>query len=92
MAQRARIVFACEGGESVGAVAKRLRLHRGTVGTWRKRFLERRLDGLLDEPRPGAPRTINDADVERVITLTLEEGPGDGTHWSTRSMGLAARE
>jgi transposase len=86
LALRARIVFACEGGRSDSAVAKQLGLDRGTVGKWRRRFLERGLDGLLDEPRPGAPRTISDADVERVITLTLEEQPDDATHWSTRSM------
>lgn len=86
LALRARIVFACEGGGSDKAVAEELGLHRGTVGKWRRRFSERRLDGLLDEPRPGAPRTIHDADVERVITLTLEEAPEDATHWSTRAM------
>jgi len=57
-----------------------------TVGKWRARFAERRLDGLHDEPRPGAPRTIGDADVERVLTKTLEEAPRDATHWSTRSL------
>ena len=86
LALRARIVFACETGEPDTAVARQLGLDRATVGKWRRRFLKRRLDGLLDEPRPGAPRTITDADVERVITLTLEEQPEDATHWSTRSM------
>jgi transposase len=57
-----------------------------TVGKWRTRFAQRRLDGLQDEPRPGPPRTISDADVERVIVKTLEETPTDATHWSTRSM------
>jgi transposase len=56
------------------------------VGKWRTRFVVNRLDGLLDEPRPGAPRAISDKDVERVITLTLESTPRDATHWSTRSM------
>jgi len=56
------------------------------VGKWRSRFLNKRLDGLLDEPRPGAPRRITDADVERVVTMTLESTPADATHWSTRSM------
>ncbi len=86
LALRARIVLACESGRSDVAVAKELEVFRHTVGKWRKRFIELRLDGLLDEPRPGAPRTITDADVERVITLTLEEKPEDATHWSTRSM------
>jgi len=86
LALRARIVLAGEAGGSDVALARALGLHRNTVGKWRKRFLEQRLDGLLDEPRPGAPRTITDADVERVITLTLEEKPEEATHWSTRSM------
>jgi transposase len=60
------------------------------VGKWRARFVVNRLDGLLDEPRPGAPRAITDKDVERVITLTLESTPKDATHWSTRSMAKAS--
>ncbi|MBM7439297.1 hypothetical protein JOC24_002719 [Streptomyces sp. HB132] len=60
-----------------------------TVRTWRRRFIERGLDGLSDEPRPGAPRKISDADVERVIVKTLEERPKNATHWSTRSMAAA---
>jgi transposase len=59
------------------------------VGRWRGRFAERGLDGLHDEPRPGQPRKITDADVERVIVKTLEEQPADATHWSTRSMAEA---
>lgn len=86
LALRARIVLACEGGASNSEVAASLGIYRQTVGKWRSRFQQDRLDGLLDEPRPGAPRTISDADVERVITLTLEERPEDATHWSTRSM------
>ena len=86
LAQRARIVLACAGGMTNTAVAREVGLTRVTVGKWRARFLERRLDGLLDEPRPGAPRRVGDADVERVLTLTLETTPRDATHWSTRSM------
>jgi transposase len=63
---------------------------RQTVGKWRSRFLQAGVDGLLDEPRPGAPRSISDEDVERVLTLTLESTPEDATHWSTRSMAKAS--
>ena len=66
--------------------AAELRVSQATVGKWRSRFLESRLDGLVDEARPGRPRTVTDADVERVVTLTLETTPKDATHWSTRSM------
>jgi transposase len=86
LAERARIVLACEKTTSDVHVAADLRVHRLTVGKWRRRFIAKRLDGLLDEPRPGAPRTISDADVERVIARTLESKPRDATHWSTRSM------
>ena len=89
LALRCRIVLAyAEGGSDV-EVAARLGLYRGTVGRWRRRFIERRLDGLHDEPRPGAPRSISDRDVERVIVKTLETKPTDATHWSTRAMAAA---
>ena len=86
LALRARIVLACADGRSNTAVAAELRVCVDTVGKWRSRFLEQRLDGLLDQPRSGRPRMIDDADVERVIALTLETTPRDATHWSTRSM------
>jgi transposase len=86
LAQRARIVLACARGASNTAVAERLSVSKPTVGKWRQRFIEHRLDGLLDEPRPGAPRTIADEDVERVITMTLESTPRDATHWSSRTL------
>ena len=86
LALRARIVLLADEGSSNAEVAEALGITRATVGKWRSRFLERRLDGLLDEPRPGAPRSITDEDVERVVTLTLEEAPKEATHWSTRSM------
>jgi transposase len=89
LADRARIVLGCAAGETHTALARRLRLTKQTVGKWRARFLATRLDGLLDEPRPGAPRTITDVDVERVLTRTLETTPADATHWSTRSMASA---
>jgi len=86
LAQRSRIVLECAGGRANTVVAQRLGLTHQTVGKWRRRFLERRLDGLLDEPRPGAPRKLSDATVEQVVRLTLETMPSDATHWSTRAM------
>jgi transposase len=90
LATRSRIVLACAEGCSNLEVADTVGVSRLTVGKWRRRFLERGLDGLLDEPRPGAPRKITDAHVEKVITLTLESTPRDATHWSTRSMAAKA--
>jgi transposase len=89
LATRARIVLACAEGRDNKDVAARLHVNIATVGKWRKRFLEDRLDGLADEPRPGAPRTITDAQVEEVVTRTLEEKPKAATHWSTRGMARA---
>ena len=86
LALRARMILGCAEGRSNTAVAADLRVSDETVGKWRSRFLERRLDGLSDEPRSGRPRAVTDDDVERVITLTLETTPRDATHWSTRSM------
>ena len=86
LAQRARIVLACASGESNTAVADELGVTKQMVGKWRARFIDQRLDGLLDEPRPGAPRRISDAQVEKAVRLTLETLPRDATHWSTRSM------
>jgi transposase len=86
LAQRARIVLECATGRSAVTIAREVRITRQTVGRWRQRFLERRLDGLVDEPRPGAPRRITDAQVERVIIDTLEKPPRDATHWSTRTL------
>ena len=86
LALRCRIVLACADGGSNIEVAARLGVTRQTVGKWRQRFVSDRLDGLHDEPRPGAPRTISDDDVERVIVTTLEQTPANATHWSTRSL------
>ena len=86
MAMRARIVLGCQTGRTNQAVAAKLQITAATVGKWRERFIERRLEGLLDEPRPGAPRSISDAKVEAVVTQTLESMPANSTHWSTRLM------
>jgi transposase len=90
VALRARIVLAAAGQLTNGEIAELEGISRSTVTKWRNRFAERRLEGLLDEPRPGRPRTISDAQVEAVIIKTLESRPVDGsTHWSTRSMARA---
>src|SRR5436305_13647490 len=86
LALRARIVLACADGGPNLAVAARLGVNRATVGKWRTRFLAKRLDGLGDEPRPGVPRTITDAQVEEVVIRTLEEVPEGATHWSKRDL------
>ncbi len=86
MAQRSRIVLAAAEGLKNTEISRRLSLDQTTVRKWRSRFAKDRLDGLLDEPRPGRPRTISDARVEEVILKTLESTPKDATHWSTRSM------
>lgn len=90
LAQRARLILACAEGKTNTVVATELGVTKQMVGKWRARFCEGRVDGLLDEPRPGAPRTITDADVERVVALTLESTPVGATHWSTRSMAKRA--
>jgi transposase len=91
MALRAHIVLACaeKSQPTNGEVAARLKVHQATVSKWRRRFVDERLDGLFDEDRPGAPRTVTDDMVERVVVKTLEEQPRDATHWSRRSMAKA---
>lgn len=89
LALRAKIVLAAADGQANSAIASDLRVTLPTVGKWRQRFLECRLDGLTDEPRPGAPRTITDAQVEDIVTQTLETKPKAATHWSTRGMAKA---
>ena len=88
-ARRARIVLLAADGLSNTAIAEKLDVSRLTVGTWRRRFAERRLEGLDDEPRPGAPRKIGDDKIVEVVTRTLETLPQDATHWSRRSMARA---
>jgi transposase len=90
MAVRARIVLACASGEENKVVAGRLRVDPNTVGKWRRRFVERRMDGLRDEPRSGTPRTIDDTRIEAVIVQTLESAPPNATHWSSRGMARAS--
>src|SRR3954462_1583308 len=87
LALRSRIVLLAADGRNNTEIAERLGVHRPMVRKWRGRFAEQRLDGLTDEPRPGRPRTVTDAQVEEVIVKTLETTPTDATHWSTRSMG-----
>jgi transposase len=86
LAQRARIVLACAEGSENKEVAANLNVDPATVGKWRRRYAERRMDGLHDEPRSGAPRTIDDIRIETMIVKTLESVPADATHWSSRAM------
>lgn len=86
LAMRSRVVLGAAEGLKNTEIAQRLGITRGMVGKWRARFVAERLDGLVDEPRPGRPRTVTDAQVEEVITTTLERTPRNATHWSTRSL------
>ncbi|OAA22293.1 transposase [Frankia sp. EI5c] len=91
LAMRSRIVLACAEGATNAQVAADLGVSRGMVAKWRNRFAADRLDGLSDEPRPGRPRLVTDAQVEELIARTLEGDPPDGaTHWTTRSMAKAS--
>jgi transposase len=90
LAFRAQLVLASADGATNSAVAQRYRTTNATVGKWRQRFIDRRLAGIYDEPRVGAPRTISDEDVEAVIVKTLETTPPGETHWSTRTMAAKA--
>jgi len=83
---RARIVLSCGQGMSNAEVAQKLHITGATVGKWRERFRKFGLDGLLDEPRVGAPRKITDQQIEEVVTKTLESMPKNSTRWSTRLM------
>lgn len=89
LARRARVVLACAEGLNNQIVARKLRASVGMVGKWRARFLKARLEGLYDEPRPGAPRSVTDAQVEQVVVQTLESTPRGETHWSTRGLAKA---
>jgi transposase len=89
LARRARIVLAAAEGLQNKQVVERLGIDANTVSKWRRRFAERRCEGLYDEPRPGAPRTIGDDAIAETIRRTLEETPPNATHWSLRSMARA---
>ena len=86
LALRSRIVLLAADGFKNTEIAERLGITRGMAAKWRVRFVDLRLDGLTDEPRPGRPRTVTDDQVEEVIVRTLETTPKEATHWSTRSM------
>ena len=86
LALRCRIVLGCAEGKSNQQLAAEVGVWPQTVGKWRRRFLESGLDGLSDEPRPGAPRTISDEQVEEVVVATLERTPANATHWSRAAM------
>jgi transposase len=86
LALRSRIVLLAADGLKNTQIAGELGVHRNMVAKWRSRFLEHRLDGLTDEPRPGRPRTVTDEQVGHVVVKTLESTPKHATHWSTRSM------
>jgi transposase len=89
LALRCQVVLACAEGATNAGVAERLGITVTTVRKWRGRFAKHRLDGVHDEPRPGAPRSVLDQDVEAVIVKTLEQSPTGATHWSTRSMAAS---
>jgi transposase len=84
--EHCRIILRCAEGTPSKAVAT---VHEHTVGNWRRRFLKDRIEGLLDEARPGRPRTIDDDEIAAVIERTLRSTPADATHWSIRSMAAA---
>src|SRR5881392_4258773 len=90
LSERCRIILRCAEGIPSKAVAAELGVHEHTVGKWRRRFLKDRVEGLLDETRPGRPRTIDDDQIAAVIERTLRSTPEDSTHWSIRSMATAS--
>lgn len=86
VAMRSKIVLRAAEGFSNQQIALQLGISGATVGKWRERYRLRGMEGLSDEPRPGAPRRIGDAEVEAAVTRTLESLPAAATHWSTRSL------
>ena len=90
LALRARLILLCADGLSNTETAAQLHVTIQTVGKWRQRFIEKRLDGLLDEPRPGTPKKLSEAQVDRVLVMTMEPPPNKTAHWSTRSLAAAS--
>lgn len=90
LSERCRAILRCADGIASKSVANELGIHEHTVGKWRRRFLKDRIEGLLDEARPGRPRTIDDDQIAAVIERTLRSTPEDSTHWSIRSMATAS--
>lgn len=90
LALRSKIILSCADGMDNTSVAAQLGCSTATVGKWRRRFVADRLDGLTDDPRPGAPRLVSDDQVEQVVVATLERTPRDATHWSRASMAAEA--
>ena len=86
LALRSRIVLGCAEGSDNKSVAEKVGCAEATVGKWRRRFVESRLDGLSDEPRPGRPPRISADQVEEVVVATLESTPKNATHWSRAKM------
>ncbi len=86
LALRSRIVLKCAAGLANKEVAEAVGVTATTVGKWRSRFCELRLDGLSDDPRPGRPATITTEQVEEVLVATLESTPENATHWTRSSM------
>jgi transposase len=91
LAERARIVLAAAGGLNNKEIAAKVGVCAATAGTWRNRFAQSRMNGLYDEPRPGAPREIGDDEIAAMIRKTLETLPKGATHWSLRSMAKQIR-
>jgi putative transposase len=91
LAMRARIVLLAADGQSNTSIAERLALSLPTVGIWRKRYLQQRIQGLYDEPRPGGPRSIGDEQIATLLRKTLKTKPKDGTHWTCRSIAAEAK-
>lgn len=86
MSRRCAIVLGCAAGKSNKQVSMELGVSPQTVGKWRRRFLLHRLDGLTDEPRPGAPRQISDEQIKEVVAATLDQRSPEGARWSRASM------